>query len=110
MRQRRWLELLKDYDCIIQYHPRKANVVVDALSRKLVSLLIAIRGCQRQLLEDLRSLQVHLKVLASKSLVANFRVQPDLIGRILVLKKKDLQLVQLVEKVRKSAKSDFVYI
>nr|GFA05220.1 reverse transcriptase domain-containing protein [Tanacetum cinerariifolium] len=34
MRQRRWLELLSDYDCEIRYHPRKANVVVDALSRK----------------------------------------------------------------------------
>ncbi|GJV51622.1 putative reverse transcriptase domain-containing protein [Tanacetum coccineum] len=34
MRQRRWLELLSDYDCDIRYHPGKANVVVDALSRK----------------------------------------------------------------------------
>nr|GEY67942.1 putative reverse transcriptase domain-containing protein [Tanacetum cinerariifolium] len=34
MRQQRWLELLSDYDCRIQYHPRKANVVADALSRK----------------------------------------------------------------------------
>ncbi|KAD7480443.1 hypothetical protein E3N88_03579 [Mikania micrantha] len=34
MRQRRWLELLKDYDCEILYHPGKANVVADALSRK----------------------------------------------------------------------------
>ncbi|GKB52482.1 putative reverse transcriptase domain-containing protein [Tanacetum coccineum] len=34
MRQRRWLELLSDYDCKIRYHPRKANVVADALSRK----------------------------------------------------------------------------
>ncbi|GJW99199.1 putative reverse transcriptase domain-containing protein [Tanacetum coccineum] len=34
MRQRRWLELLADYDCEICYHPRKANVVADALSRK----------------------------------------------------------------------------
>nr|GEU32629.1 hypothetical protein [Tanacetum cinerariifolium] len=34
MRQRRWLELLSDYDCEIRYHSRKANVVVDALSRK----------------------------------------------------------------------------
>ncbi|GJZ77882.1 putative reverse transcriptase domain-containing protein [Tanacetum coccineum] len=34
MRQRRWLELLSDYDCDIRYHPRKANAVADALSRK----------------------------------------------------------------------------
>nr|GEV31734.1 putative reverse transcriptase domain-containing protein [Tanacetum cinerariifolium] len=34
MRQRRWLELLSDYDCEIRYHPEKANVVADALSRK----------------------------------------------------------------------------
>nr|GEW08490.1 reverse transcriptase domain-containing protein [Tanacetum cinerariifolium] len=34
MRQRRWLELLSDYDCEIRYHPGKANVVADALSKK----------------------------------------------------------------------------
>nr|GEX60211.1 reverse transcriptase domain-containing protein [Tanacetum cinerariifolium] len=34
MRQRHWLELLADYDCKIRYHPRKANVIADALSRK----------------------------------------------------------------------------
>ena len=36
MRQRRWLELVKDYDVDIKYHPRKANMVADALSRKTV--------------------------------------------------------------------------
>ena len=36
MRQRRWLELIKDYDYEILYHPGKANVVTDALSRKEV--------------------------------------------------------------------------
>ena len=41
LRQRRWLELFKDYDCIIDYHPGKANVVSDALSRKeMIALLI----------------------------------------------------------------------
>ena len=34
MRQHRWLDLIKDYDLEVHYHPRKANVVVDALSRK----------------------------------------------------------------------------
>ncbi|RVW67492.1 Transposon Ty3-I Gag-Pol polyprotein [Vitis vinifera] len=77
MRQRRWIELLKDYDCIIQYHPGKANVVADALSRKSVGSLAAIRGCQRQLLEELRSLQVHFRVMGLGALVANFR--PDFV-------------------------------
>ena len=41
LRQRRWLELFKDYDCIIDYYPEKANVVANALSRKaMVTLLI----------------------------------------------------------------------
>ena len=35
MRQRRWLKLLKDYDCEILYHPGKANVVDDVLSQKV---------------------------------------------------------------------------
>ncbi|GKB91736.1 putative reverse transcriptase domain-containing protein [Tanacetum coccineum] len=34
MRQRRWLELLSDYDCELRYHPGKANVMADVLSRK----------------------------------------------------------------------------
>jgi hypothetical protein len=34
MRQRRWLELIKDYNLEVHYHPRKDNVVADALSRK----------------------------------------------------------------------------
>jgi hypothetical protein len=34
LRQRRWLELIKDYDLEINYHPDKANVVADALSRR----------------------------------------------------------------------------
>ena len=108
MRQRRWIELLKDYDCIIQYHPRKANVVADALSRKFVGSLAAIRGCQRQLLEDLRCLQVHMRVLDSGALVANFKVQPNLVGRIKALQKKDLNLVQLMEEVKKGSKPNFV--
>ena len=36
LRRQRWLELFKDYDCIIDYHLKKANVVADALSRKTV--------------------------------------------------------------------------
>ncbi|GKC66234.1 putative reverse transcriptase domain-containing protein [Tanacetum coccineum] len=44
MRQRRWLELLSDYDCKIHYHPRKANVVTDALSRKERIKLVRVQA------------------------------------------------------------------
>ena len=40
LRQRRWLELFKDYDFIIDYHLRKANVVADALSKKAMAALL----------------------------------------------------------------------
>ena len=107
MRQRRLIELLRDYDCIIRYHPRKANVMANALSKKSVSSLAAIRGCQRKLLEDLRSLQVHIRFLDSRALVGNFRVKPYLVGRIKTLQKNDMQLVQLMEEVKRGSKPDF---
>nr|GEZ97554.1 putative reverse transcriptase domain-containing protein [Tanacetum cinerariifolium] len=44
MRQRRWLELLSDYDCEIRYHPGNANVMADALSRKERSKPLRVRA------------------------------------------------------------------
>ena len=51
LRQRRWTELIKDYDCLIDYHSGKANVVVDALSRKTVQTLRALNA-NLSLLDD----------------------------------------------------------
>nr|GFA56458.1 hypothetical protein [Tanacetum cinerariifolium] len=44
IRQRRWLELLSDYDCDIHYHPGKANVIPDTLSRKERETLLRVRA------------------------------------------------------------------
>nr|GFD26592.1 CCHC-type integrase [Tanacetum cinerariifolium] len=60
MRQRRWLELLKDYDTNIQYHPEKANVVADALSRK--SGMIAGIKIEEEIIHDLERLDIKLYV------------------------------------------------
>ena len=63
MRQRRWMELIKDYDMEIVYHEGKANVVADALSRKCVhSLYTAMSRIDRALILLLS--QVHENVVA----------------------------------------------
>ena len=59
LRQWRWLELFKDYDCIIYYHPDKANVLADALSRKTVAALSFQHSDWR--LADDRALLAQLK-------------------------------------------------
>ena len=51
LRRRRWLELFKDYDCIIDYHPGKANVVADALSRKTV-VAMSLKHSEWRLADD----------------------------------------------------------
>ena len=74
MRQRRWLELLKDYDCTIEYHPGKANVVADALSRK-------VSGRVANLL-SLREMNVELQVSPSGVLLATLKIRSVLHERI----------------------------
>ena len=53
MRQRRWMETLSDYDCEIQYHEGKANIVVDALSRKQHEKPKRVRALRLNLQVDL---------------------------------------------------------
>ena len=72
LRQRRWLELIKDYDCTIEYHPGKANVVADALSRKLEGSYAYLQTVYLPLLIELRSLGVQLQVADTGTLLASF--------------------------------------
>ena len=60
LRQRRWMELIKDYDCTIHYHPGKANVVADALSRKASGRLSCIRCARVAHIMELRLMGVEL--------------------------------------------------
>ncbi|KAL5539424.1 hypothetical protein UlMin_044282 [Ulmus minor] len=60
MRQRRWLELVKDYDCEILYHPGKANKVADALSRKYSASLMAIQAMPGPLQKELRDAEIEM--------------------------------------------------
>jgi hypothetical protein len=89
MRQRRWLELMKDYDCEINYHPGKANVVADALSRKSMVELAVLEISQPQLIKEL--IGMRLEVVGEGTLVylANLMVQSKLLARIKVAQLKD---------------------
>ncbi|XP_022156067.1 uncharacterized protein LOC111023035 [Momordica charantia] len=65
LRQRRWLELVKDYDCEISYHPGKANVVADALSRKAASVASLVAACS-PMHNELERLEVERRWMMSQ--------------------------------------------
>ncbi|KAL0559359.1 hypothetical protein IC582_003968 [Cucumis melo] len=73
LRQRRWLELIKDYDCTIEYHPGKANVVADALSRKSRLAKSALCGIRVALLNELKGSKAVVTTEDSGSLLAQFQ-------------------------------------
>jgi ribonuclease HI len=60
MRQRRWLELIKDYDLEVHYHPGKANVVADALSRKAHCSCLSIEAFNETLCWEMRKLNLEI--------------------------------------------------
>ncbi|KAL0544043.1 hypothetical protein IC582_019154 [Cucumis melo] len=93
MRQRRWLELVKDYDCEILYHPGKANVVADALSRK-VSHSAALITRQAPLHRDLERAEIAVSVGTVTMQLAQLTVQPTLRQKIIDAQNNDPYLVE----------------
>ena len=82
LRQRRLLELLRDYDLIISYHPEKAKVVADALSKKFFDELTALITSQKYILLDLKRSEIEIRLHDLRVQLANLTVQPTLIERI----------------------------
>ena len=97
MRQRRWLELLKDYDHTIQYHPGKANVVADALSRKSYANTSAIITTQEHIIHDLQKMEIEVSLPAR---IAHIRVKSTLIDRIKAAQTTDPELMNMMKKVQ----------
>ena len=61
MRQHRWMEFLEDYDFTLQYHPGKANVVPDALSRKSQGVLTSVASREWRMLETMGQFRLQYK-------------------------------------------------
>ena len=93
LRQRRWMELIKDYDCVIDYHSGKANVVTDALSRKTM--------------QTLRTLNAHLSLTDDGTVVTELIVRPSLLNRVLEAQKKDEKISVIVSQIGNGKEIEF---
>ncbi|XP_017972518.1 PREDICTED: uncharacterized protein LOC18507117 [Theobroma cacao] len=100
----RWMELPKDYDCTILYHPGKTNVVADALSQKSMGSLAHISTNRRFLIREVHSLGdmgVHLEVLEASALLAHIKVKLILMDRIREAQSKDEFLAKALEDLQR---------
>ncbi|WRX13019.1 Reverse transcriptase [Theobroma cacao] len=107
LRQRRWLELIKDYDLIIDYHPRKENVVADGLSRKSSSSLATLQSSYFSMLLEMKSIGIQLNNGEDGTLLVSFVVRPLLLEQIRELQKFDDELKQEVQKLHDGETSEF---
>ena len=93
LRQRRWLELFKDYDCIIHYYIGKANVVANALSRKAMATLLIQRS--------------EWKIVSDGAILAQLKAQSVLKQMVIDAQKSDEELQKKVQLVKDNDKTDF---
>ena len=105
------MELLKDYDCTIVYHPSKTNVIVDVLSIKSMGSLSHIIEVRRPVVKEFQDLVasgVRFEVTGTESLLAHVHVRSTLVYTIKVTQGEDPHLRKIVEETQAGKVFDFV--
>ena len=88
------MELIKDYDCVIDYHPGKGNVVADALSRKTV--------------QTHRALNAHLSLSDDGTVVTELIARPNLLNQVLEAQKKDEKISTVINQIENGKETEFI--
>ena len=105
MRQRRWLELMADFEIDLQYHPGKVNVVPDALSRRPVAMFLTQ---QKELLEEMRSLDLEIVLPGMAPSCVAMQVQSLLVDQIKAAQAGDELLQKLRGQVEAGLRTDLL--
>jgi hypothetical protein len=96
MRQRRWLELIKDYDLEIHYHPRKANVVANALSHKASCHCLTVRTSDTTLCQEMEKLNLGM---IKHTTLTQLKLESVLLQRIIDAQRTDKGMKHIHEKI-----------
>ena len=99
MRQRRWMEFLEDYDFTLHYHPGKANVLADALSRKSQGILASIASQEWRMLETVGQFRLQYNEQAQGTL-GSMIATPSLLRRVIESQVQDAKLVSIRGRVQ----------
>ena len=111
MRQRRWLELIKDYDLTINYTPGKANVVADALSRKSTDSVPVEMELPKQLKKELEQAEIMLLQGEAIGSIATMRIidelKVDLKNEIIRRQHEDPFIAEEIQRINEGKQSEF---
>ena len=99
MRQRGWMEFLEDYNFTLHYHPDKANVVADALSRKSRGVLANIASREWRMLETVGQFILQYDEQTQGTL-GSLMVTPSLLSRVIESQGQDADLVSIRNRVQ----------
>ncbi|GFY96886.1 hypothetical protein Acr_11g0011920 [Actinidia rufa] len=99
LRQRRWMEYMEDYDFELHYHPGKANVVADALSRKSLSTLASVFIHEWQMLQDLGEYDLFLNETDEFATLFTLSAEPSIISRVIEAQQQDIEAKTICDRI-----------